>query len=415
MNLIGKIKKNFTPQWVFFFFVVLIFKLLFYFRIYHFIPQFGEDSYTYMAAAQKLVHFQIDEYRTPGFPIYLGVLKLIFAKYFAHSVVFANIIISCISYFFVQKIIYKFCTKRYLFVFFVIIDLIIFNYDYFILTESLCKSLVIYLIYLYLNNRSTIYIQLILILIKPIFLILFIFNILEIVILKNYTKIIHQVLILILLVGYSLIFKSNFGYWGISKVNDYNKFSQLIHFKLYENNDFQLFSKKMNQYYLDKSNTKSIENFETIGLNKVFKDSVSYKYAYANLHLYIKYTMEKQEYIFLSLQLRKFIFNINKEKLINIYPFNIKIFSFGYTLIFLLLLSLFLLLRFYLLKLNDDFVEKMALFFLLFFLMTMAIVFWGTGNEYSRLLMPFSPFLFITFILIFDKFSISNLNSPNQP
>lgn len=222
-----------------------------------------------------------------------------------------------------------------------------------------------------------------------------------------------QVILIFLVIGYSFLFKINFGYWGISKVNDYNKFSQLIHFKLYDNDQYQFFSKKMNDYYLNKSNAKAIENYETIGLNRVFKDSNDCKYAYTNLHNYINSTFKIKNGQFINMQLIKFQHKLNYVFLFEMYTMNYCFFSFVNAIIILLFISIFMIVLL-MLKRNFDTVNKSITIFSVFFVFAMFSAFWGSGNEYGRLLMPFSPFLFLVFVFVFDKLSSIKLKSENQ-
>lgn len=379
---------------------LILTKLLLFIFLYDFKPIYGEDTYTYMSAAQKLLTFKIDDYRTPGFPIFLGIFKLIFGKYFDFVIVFFNILFSSITLIVIYRILNQLELHKYFIIIYLFFELSYTKYDYYLLTESLCKNLIIIYLYHVILNKKTFHWQGLLIMIKPIFIILIFFDTLYNGLLRNYKFIIYNSLVIGFVFCYSLFFKFNFGYYGISKVNDYNKFSQIIHFNLSNNSNYPLFNKRIHQYISNNDNQNNIRNYETIGLNKVFKTDSEFKYAYNNLHNFVNSTLGSNYWKFNKLQLLKMIDYLPQN-----YILFGKYISFFHLLIFNII---FLILVFF--KNSNINNYQLNITISIFLVLVIFAIVWGSGNEYIRLFMPFYPFLFIS-MCVFGKMFKLKINS----
>ncbi len=208
--------------------------------------QIWDDSPSYVNAWEDVSHFDINIYRTPVYPLLIGICKMVFGEeLMLDAVVVAQIIIFLVSVWFLYKSSMLVTSSRYIsfcatFAYAFFPDCRVYNTV--IMTESLSISGMVFLMYLTLKalkSQSLKYpvlmclVMLILLLLRPSFLFLIPIYIVGWGVLfftrKSQRKLygaglIGISLVTLSLVGYACAFKAKYGVFGTSNVSIINNY-----------------------------------------------------------------------------------------------------------------------------------------------------------------------------------------------
>ncbi len=382
------------------------------------------DTNTYMDAGKNLLNGHIDMMRTPIYPLFLEFCLSAFPN-FNMSIVIIQSIIFILSIFFFHRICIHFIKNKYI----VFLMCLAYgtipstvNWEFCLLTESFSiVSIVIfvYLITLYLDKRSSLYIVMasffifFMVMIKPgfiyIYVILFAFLILNFILTKNeraqMTKgIISSILSLLLIFTYIQINKYQNNVNGISIVTDINTFFNIVLADIYKDNPDKEISENIDKL-ISEGRDPNGASYETELTYRSYKPinrigNFNEEALKKNKKKYNEYTILK----FIN------VYNINinakyagvKDKykdyidLLNIFDLNIKFFH-----VYILLLFEFILILTYWIIHKIPPWGTIGIFSIMLLQIVVSLI--GAQREFSRLICPILPLIIIS---IFKNISL---------
>jgi hypothetical protein len=402
----------------------LTFRIIYY---YYNVINIFPDSITYLNFNKNIFKGEIDLNRTPLYPFFLKLVGFFSTNdLYLFNVVFFQSAISYISILYFYKLslnIYK--SRKTAIISSVIygISPSLISWDCSIMTESLSISFtVIFLYYLlmYFKNKN-IYLSILLtfmclmmVMLRPAFLILFIILILVWVFMFfSYFKFWKQFLTNIVCCFFGILFLFQYcklnefqnGYFGISNVIDINQLPIIIKYQIYNNsNDKEIVNKIDSNIIKDSINSE----FYSYTSSKIFS-----AFSWNRIHIFISKSIFNNKLKFIKYSFIKF-YTIGHIKLAICYTtakgFNYKILKsiqhFNFFTFFNLYILIFvdLLINLYMwVKYNIKLLFYIVLDFILIFQIVTIII--GTPSEYARILVPFLPILII---LIFKYVDIFN-------
>ncbi len=222
-------------------------------------PHIDYDTWSYIEAWKELKDGHISAFRTPLYPFFLGIMYEIFGEpgmFWAVSLIQYIVLIFSLKYFYLTTGVFinqQFW--QYVICYLYFLHPMLFHWASFALTEAFAIAGIIFLFYIMVSIWSKTYrpiyffylllLLFLLIMLRPGFIflipILFLYSI---IMLHNNFKsgclsLICTFCSSILLLGYGLIYKYNFGTYGLSNVSTINQRVVLLDYDLWNNNLIQ--------------------------------------------------------------------------------------------------------------------------------------------------------------------------------